>query len=96
MRTRSADLSALHSQHSLFTQTPPPQQDVKVDEVEALLIALGLAELVPVFMEEQIDMESLVLLSTENLALMGIKLGPRVKILSAAAKLRNEQTASAQ
>ena len=56
------------------------------------MITLCMAELVPVFKEEQIDMEALMMLESAHLALMDIKLGPRVKILSATAKLRSGQS----
>lgn len=52
------------------------------------LAAHGLSEYVPLFNEEKIDLEALVLLTEQDLKSLGLPLGPRKKLMTAIEKRR--------
>jgi hypothetical protein len=60
------------------------EDDAEWSPLQLFLLSHGLGEYVQMFINEQIDLEALMLLSEEDLITMGLPLGPRRKILKAA------------
>ena len=61
----------------------PSNHVVRQDPLELFLAKLGLIKLYDLFVREDIDMDSLQLLSDEDLASLGVKMGPRKQLLKA-------------
>ncbi|KAG2455955.1 ankyrin repeat and SAM domain-containing protein 4B [Polypterus senegalus] len=62
----------------------------------AFLASLNLVEFTPIFKREQLDLEALMLCSDEDLKSIHIQLGPRKKILEAAAQRKKAMKHSSQ
>jgi len=58
-------------------------EEAQWSTVQLFLVASGLREYAARFIAEKIDLEALVLLSDEDLQLLGLPLGPRRKLLRA-------------
>lgn len=72
---------------------PWNQEEIGLDEeyeetspLDSFLTSINLLDFAPVFIREQLDLEALMLCSDEDLKSIRIQLGPRKKILEAAAK----------
>ena len=61
----------------------PSNHVERVDPLEIFLTKIGLIKVYPLLVEQDIDMESLRLLTDEDLASIGMKLGPRKALLKA-------------
>ncbi|XP_074057162.1 ankyrin repeat and SAM domain-containing protein 4B [Macrotis lagotis] len=59
------------------------EDESDVTPLELFLMSQNLSEFIPIFMREQIDLESLLLCTDEDLQSIQMQLGPRKKILSA-------------
>ncbi|XP_028311310.1 ankyrin repeat and SAM domain-containing protein 4B [Gouania willdenowi] len=74
---------------------PWDQEDLGLDDdddtspLDVFLSAISLTEFAPAFSREHLDLEALMLCSDEDLKGIRIQLGPRKKILEAAARRRN-------
>ncbi|XP_062840902.1 ankyrin repeat and SAM domain-containing protein 4B [Trichomycterus rosablanca] len=75
------------------SKLPWNQEEIGLDEeneetspLDAFLTSINLLDFAPVFIREQLDLEALMLCSDEDLKSIRIQLGPRKKILEAAAK----------
>ncbi|XP_076853623.1 ankyrin repeat and SAM domain-containing protein 4B [Brachyhypopomus gauderio] len=76
-----------------YSQLPWKQEEIGLDEddeettpLDAFLTSVNLLEFAPVFVREQLDLEALMLCSDDDLKSIRIQLGPRKKILEAAAR----------
>jgi hypothetical protein len=97
-------LSAPTGNSEANKQTPAPQSHGQEREgsagvsggqvpnmtIEQFLQRNGLSHYLPMFQKEEIDLNTLFLLKPAHLAAMGIKMGPRLKILHAIEELRGE------
>ncbi|KAL7850491.1 hypothetical protein SRHO_G00198400 [Serrasalmus rhombeus] len=75
------------------SQLPWKQEELGLDEdeeetspLDAFLNSVNLLDFAPVFVREQLDLEALMLCSDDDLKSIRIQLGPRKKILEAAAR----------
>ncbi|XP_026853829.2 ankyrin repeat and SAM domain-containing protein 4B [Electrophorus electricus] len=80
----------------LEAQLPWNQEEIGLDEddeetspLDAFLTSINLLEFAPVFVREQLDLEALMLCSDDDLKSIRIQLGPRKKILEAAARRKS-------
>ncbi|XP_035253343.1 ankyrin repeat and SAM domain-containing protein 4B [Anguilla anguilla] len=65
------------------------EEDEEMSPLAGFLAALGLLDYAPVLAREQLDMEALLLCSDTDLKSLRIQLGPRKKILEAAARRKS-------
>ncbi|KAL2101040.1 hypothetical protein ACEWY4_002801 [Coilia grayii] len=75
---------------------PWDQEEIGLDDIDedttpldAFLSSINLMDFAPVFVREKLDLDALMLCSDEDLRGIRIQLGPRKKILEAAAKRKN-------
>lgn len=80
----------------LEDQLPWNQEELGLDEdeeetspLDAFLNSITLLDFAPVFVREQLDLDALMLCSDDDLKSIRIQLGPRKKILEAAARRKN-------
>lgn len=69
----------------------PDEEDEDDDRTPGVIVFLaahGLAEYVPLFSREKVDLDALMLLGEEDLRVMGVPLGPRKKLLRAVEQRR--------
>jgi len=76
--------------------TPPVLEQVATSEVslQAWLKELGLAKYIGMFEEEEVDMDSILLLKEADLEKYGVKLGPRKKLVDAIEKIVQQRNNS--
>ncbi len=90
------ELSDVEEDFEGDTDLPWDQEDLGLDDedeetspLDAFLSSISLPEFSPAFSREHLDLEALMLCSDEDLKGIRIQLGPRKKILEAAARRKN-------
>lgn len=87
-----AEEAGLDDQSDEDSQLPWNQEEIGLDEDEetsplhSFLTTVNLLDFAPVFIREKLDLEALMLCSDDDLKSIRIQLGPRKKILEAAAR----------
>ncbi|MCI4385059.1 hypothetical protein PGIGA_G00046010 [Pangasianodon gigas] len=87
-----AEEAGLDDQFDEDSQLPWNQEEIGLDEDEetsplhSFLTSVNLLDFAPVFIREKLDLEALMLCSDDDLKSIRIQLGPRKKILEAAAR----------
>lgn len=87
-----AEEAGLDDQSQEDSQLPWNQEEIGLDEDEetsplhSFLTSVNLLDFAPVFIREKLDLEALMLCSDDDLKSIRIQLGPRKKILEAAAR----------
>lgn len=87
-----AEEAGLDDQSEDDSQLPWNQEEIGLDEDEetsplhSFLMSVNLLDFAPVFIREKLDLEALMLCSDDDLKSIRIQLGPRKKILEAAAR----------
>lgn len=87
-----AEEAGLDDQVDEESQVPWNQEEIGLDEDEetsplhSFLTSVNLLDFAPVFIREKLDLEALMLCSDDDLKSIRIQLGPRKKILEAAAR----------